>query len=74
MVGNMDPSVTIESMVQSSEHVEKFSVKVITGAQHFPHQEKPDDVNKAIIKFFVGKSYFTHINFSYKFIYKNYII
>ncbi|XP_066591187.1 epoxide hydrolase 4-like [Prorops nasuta] len=54
IIGNLDPSVTIESIVQSSEYVEKFSVKVIKGARHFPHQEKPDIVNEALIKFLVG--------------------
>ena len=54
LVGNADPLVTIESIVQSSEYVEKFSVKVISGAQHFPHQQKPDVVNKAILNFFMG--------------------
>ena len=54
LVGNVDPLVTIESIVQSSEYVEKFSVKVISGAQHFPHQQKPDVVNKAILNFFMG--------------------
>lgn len=58
IVGNMDPFVTIESVVQSSEHAEMSSVKVIAGAQHFPHQEKPDAVNKAIIKFLIGKFHF----------------
>lgn len=57
IVGNEDPSVTIESIVQSSEYVEKFNVKVITGAHHFPHQENPDAVNKAIIKFLIGRLY-----------------
>ncbi|XP_076619273.1 epoxide hydrolase 4 isoform X1 [Colletes latitarsis] len=54
IIGNMDPLVTIESIVQSSEYVEKFSVKIVSGAQHFPHQQKPDVVNKAILKFFMG--------------------
>ncbi|KAG7206973.1 hypothetical protein KM043_000864 [Ampulex compressa] len=54
IVGNADPSVTIESIVLSSEYVQTFAVKVINGAQHFPHQEKPDAVNKAILKFFLG--------------------
>ncbi|XP_054000833.1 epoxide hydrolase 4-like isoform X1 [Hylaeus anthracinus] len=54
IIGNMDPLVTIENIVQSSEYVEKFSVKVVTGAQHFPHQQKPDTVNKAILKFCMG--------------------
>lgn len=54
----MDPIVTIESVVQSSEYVEKFNVKVISEAQHFPHQQKPDTVNEAILKFFMGKSFY----------------
>ncbi|XP_068971314.1 epoxide hydrolase 4-like isoform X1 [Bombus flavifrons] len=54
IIGNMDPIVTIESVVQSSEYVEKFNVKVISEAQHFPHQQKPDTVNEAILKFFMG--------------------
>lgn len=58
IIGNMDPIVTIESVVQSSEYVEKFNVKVISEAQHFPHQQKPDTVNEAILKFFMGKSFY----------------
>ncbi|CAK9819106.1 Epoxide hydrolase 4 [Anthophora plagiata] len=54
IVGNMDPLVTIENMIQSSEYIEKFNVKVISGAQHFPHQQMPDKVNTAILKFFMG--------------------
>lgn len=54
--GNEDPSVTVESIAQSSEYVENLNVKIITGAHHFPHQEQPDAVNKAIIKFLKGTS------------------
>ncbi|XP_015609723.1 epoxide hydrolase 4 [Cephus cinctus] len=54
IVGNVDPSVSLESIVQSSEYVEKFSAKIITGGGHFPHQEKPEMVNKAIMKFLIG--------------------
>ncbi|XP_076175604.1 epoxide hydrolase 4 isoform X2 [Ptiloglossa arizonensis] len=54
IIGNMDPLVTIENIVQCSEYVENFTVKVISGAQHFPHQQKPEAVNKAILKFFMG--------------------
>ncbi|XP_018402391.1 PREDICTED: epoxide hydrolase 4-like isoform X2 [Cyphomyrmex costatus] len=57
LVGNMDPFVTIESIIQSAEHVEVSRVKVIPQAQHFPHQEKSDAVNKAIIKFLKGTTY-----------------
>lgn len=54
LVGNMDPFVTIESIIQSAEHVEVSRVTVIPEAQHFPHQEKSDAVNKAIVKFLIG--------------------
>ncbi|XP_394354.4 epoxide hydrolase 4 isoform X1 [Apis mellifera] len=54
IIGNIDPIVTIENIVQSSEYIEKCNVKVISGAQHFPHQQKPDIVNEAILKFFMG--------------------
>lgn len=57
IIGNMDPLVTIENIVQCSEYVENFTVKVISGAQHFPHQQKPEAVNKAILKFFMGMLY-----------------
>ncbi|KAH0955423.1 hypothetical protein HN011_006652 [Eciton burchellii] len=57
IIGNMDPLVTIENIIQSSEHVEVSRVKVISNAQHFPHQEKPDAVNKAIIKFLIGTTH-----------------
>lgn len=53
----MDPTVTLESIVQSSEYIEKVSLKVVPGAHHFPHQEKPELVNKAIMKFLIGKSF-----------------
>lgn len=54
IVGNMDPFVTIESIIQSAEHVEVSRVKIISEARHFPHQEKPTTVNEAIIKFLIG--------------------
>lgn len=62
----MDPIVTIESIVQSAEYIKNFNVKMISGAQHFPHQQKPDIVNEAI-KLFMGKSF-------YKLLYITYII
>lgn len=56
IVGNKDPLVSIENIIQSSEYIEKFNVKVIAGAQHFPHQQKPNIVNTAILKFLVGST------------------
>ncbi|XP_046427970.1 epoxide hydrolase 4 [Neodiprion pinetum] len=54
IIGNQDPKVSLENVVKSSEHCEKFSLKVICDAQHFPHQEKPDIVNQTILKFLIG--------------------
>lgn len=73
LVGNMDPFITIESVIQSSEHVEVSRVKIIPEAQHFPHQEKSDAVNKEIIKFLIGEFYLAYLS-RIKFFYKNYII
>ena len=55
IVGNADPSVSLENIVQSTEFIETFNVKVVQGAGHFPHQEKPEIVNESIIKFLIGK-------------------
>ncbi|XP_046746618.1 epoxide hydrolase 4-like [Diprion similis] len=54
IIGNQDPKVSLENVIKSSEHCEKFSLKVICDAQHFPHQEKPEIVNQTILKFLIG--------------------
>ncbi|KAK0174103.1 hypothetical protein PV328_007216 [Microctonus aethiopoides] len=54
IVGNSDPCVSLESIIQSSEFVTRFNIKVITGARHFPHQEKPNSVNQIILNFLIG--------------------
>jgi len=51
MVGNMDPEVSLDLVSRSSEYVDKFAVKIIDGAGHSPQQEKPEIVNKHLIKF-----------------------
>ncbi|XP_034948514.1 epoxide hydrolase 4-like isoform X2 [Chelonus insularis] len=54
IVGNLDSGVSLESIIQSSEYVDRFTIKVITGARHFPHQEKPNVVNQIILNFLLG--------------------
>ncbi|CAG5101066.1 Similar to Ephx4: Epoxide hydrolase 4 (Mus musculus) [Cotesia congregata] len=54
IVGNSDPFFSLESIVHSSEYTSKSNIKVIKGAQHFPHQEKPDMVNQVILNFLIG--------------------
>ncbi|CAD6201344.1 GSCOCG00000147001-RA-CDS [Cotesia congregata] len=57
IVGNSDPFFSLESIVHSSEYTSKSNIKVIKGAQHFPHQEKPDMVNQVILNFLIGKKF-----------------
>lgn len=49
--GEKDGSVSLEGVVKSTEYCEKFVLKMIEGAAHFPHQENPDTFNKEILKF-----------------------
>lgn len=60
IAGNKDKSVLIESIIQSTDFIEKFSLKVINNASHFPHQEQPEEVNKILLNFLTGK--FVSIN------------
>lgn len=56
LTGNKDPWVNLESIVKSSDYVEKFLVKMVEGAGHFPHQECPDAVNKLLLSFLIEKA------------------
>ncbi|XP_043281644.1 epoxide hydrolase 4-like [Venturia canescens] len=56
IVGNLDPCLSLEKVVQSSEYLARFSIKVVTDAQHFPHQESPEIVNQTILKFLIGST------------------
>ena len=56
----MDKKVSLETMVKSAELVEKSSVKIISRAGHFPHQERSEYVNEVISKFLIG-NYIAHI-------------
>jgi len=55
MTGNKDQWVDMESIIKSTDFVEKLSVKVVDGAGHFPHQEHPETVNKLLLSFLVGE-------------------
>lgn len=37
--------------MRSTDYCEKFQVKIVEGAGHFPHQEDPETVNRYILKF-----------------------
>lgn len=56
ITGNKDNFIKLESVVKSTDYVEKFYVKIIDGAGHFPHQENPDMFNRNILKFLRVKS------------------
>lgn len=55
LTGNKDPWVNLESIVKSSDYVDKFLVKMVEGAGHFPHQECPEAVNKLLLSFLIEK-------------------
>lgn len=53
--GKTDESVPLETIVKSTEYVEKYYLKIIEDAGHYPHQENPEMVNKALVEFLSGK-------------------
>lgn len=55
VTGNADPQHRLEAVISSTEYCDSFVVKIIEGAGHYPHQEKPEEFNKAILKFLVGE-------------------
>lgn len=56
ITGNKDQFIKLESVVKSTDYVEKFYVKIIDGTGHFPHQENPDMFNRNVLKFLRVKS------------------
>ena len=44
------------SVIKSTDYAEKFLVKIVDGAGHYPHQEMPDAFNKVLLSFLVGES------------------
>lgn len=57
ITGNKDEYVKLESIVKSSEYCEKFHMKIVEGAEHFPHQENPEMFNKVILKYAINKRF-----------------
>ncbi|XP_067013459.1 epoxide hydrolase 4 [Anabrus simplex] len=53
VTGNKDHFINLESMVKSTDYTDRFTVKIIDGAGHFPHQEMPEAVNKLLMNFLV---------------------
>ncbi|XP_022913200.1 epoxide hydrolase 4-like [Onthophagus taurus] len=56
VTGNKDQHVNLEGVVKSTDYCDKFFVKIIESTGHFPHQENPDNFNKALAKFLKIKS------------------
>ncbi|PSN36565.1 hypothetical protein C0J52_09140 [Blattella germanica] len=53
ITGNRDQFIHLESVVKSTDYVQKFTLKIADGAGHFPHQEMPDSVNKMLLSFLI---------------------
>lgn len=55
VTGNADNFCRLEAMVRSTEYCDNFDVKIIEGAGHWPHQQVPEEFNKVILNFLVGR-------------------
>lgn len=51
IIGNKDHQIMLESMVKSSDYCDKFHLKIVDGAGHFPHQENPQLFNSILLKY-----------------------
>lgn len=56
ITGNKDKYLRLEDVVMSTDYCEKFYMKIIDGAGHFPHQENPEMFNKVLLKYLRRKS------------------
>lgn len=54
ITGKLDDSVPLENVIKSTEFVQKYYLKVIDDAGHYPHQENPEVVNKVLLEFLLG--------------------
>lgn len=57
IVGNCDPYTSLESIMTSTEFISTYTMRVVKGAAHFPHQENPEFVNDLILQFLTGNYY-----------------
>lgn len=51
ITGNQDDFVKLEGIVKSTDFCEKFVMKIVEGAGHFPHQENPELFNRLLLNF-----------------------
>lgn len=58
--GSEDNFCRLDSVVRSTEYCDNYIVKIIENAGHWPHQEKPTEFNRVVLKFLVGKSINTY--------------
>lgn len=55
LTGSSDNCVSLESIVRSTDFVEQFMLKIVDNSSHFPHQQRPDQVNQLLLSFLIGK-------------------
>ncbi|XP_056632217.1 epoxide hydrolase 4-like [Diorhabda sublineata] len=55
VIGDRDEMISLESIVKSSEYCEKFHIKIIENAGHFPHQENPKNFNGILLRYMFQK-------------------
>ncbi|XP_063909712.1 epoxide hydrolase 4-like [Zophobas morio] len=57
ITGDQDKCVKLENIVKSTDYCEKFHVKIVDGARHFPHQERHGQFNEILLKHLVKKKH-----------------
>lgn len=53
LTGSSDNCVSLESIVRSTDFVEQFMLKIVDNSSHFPHQQRPDQVNQLLLSFLI---------------------
>lgn len=56
ITGDRDKFIKLESIVKSTDFCDKFYVKIVDGAGHFPHQEKSQKFNEILLKYLVRRN------------------
>ncbi|XP_014239478.1 epoxide hydrolase 4-like isoform X2 [Cimex lectularius] len=54
IVGNKDNAVQMESIIKSCDYFEKFAIKIVNDAGHYPHQEKALEINQILKNYLIG--------------------
>lgn len=55
VMGNQDNTIKLEGVVKSMDFIDKFVMKIVEGAGHFPHQENPNAFNTIVLNYLLAR-------------------